>query len=622
MERKQIIGTACAQSSLEGFAPQNALEPGAERCWKAAPYYRWWMMDCGSICRIESVTVQTGLPQGEFYRYAIDYSLDRINWTQLCEKTDDRECPAAGEYYAVEIKARYLRITITFCSSGDVVSLQNVTVIGEPCAEPERKPLTEARVRVVECARQEGFLSEKTGELEPGWVDTMLCCNNNAWLAFHGVDLRELCSHQLCGMYDLAEKDRALHVCLEVRLDSPEGRCIGSMNVTRQYTPWLQFACDLEPGDYGIRDLYLCVTRIDAPQKLGILWLRIKKRPILRTEIIDHADEAVPTDGPFQVFFGNLHCHTGFSDGVRTPAYAYDYARYRAGLDFLGITEHSNLLDDAFDATLSRKWRDLKRFAEEKTEPGKFLALMGSETTWYNQFGHMNIYGADFFLNPYEVKYNDTAEYYRTLKQFPRVINQWNHPWSCGNRHLDMFEPYDAELDKVMYTIEINSIEVPEEKSLMYYIHALDQGWHVSPVGSQDNHHEDWGTENDIRTGVVVRRLTKADFYDAIRRHRTYYSSARRLRVLFCANGHLMGATIPKTEKVIFDIAAQNLDADAELERVEIIGEGGSVLYTHFLMGYEAKLSLSVTEPGPYCFLKVRLKNGKFAATAPVWIEK
>ena len=114
------------------------------------------------------------------------------------------------------------------------------------------------------------------------------------------------------------------------------------------------------------------------------------------------------------MYFGNLHSHTGFTDGSRTPAYAYDYARYVAKLDFLGVTEHSNL-----------------------------------------------------------------------------------------------FEPYDPELDQVIYTIELNSVEVSEENSLMYYIHALDQGWHISPVGSQDNHRENWGTENDIRTGAILRQLAK-----------------------------------------------------------------------------------------------------------------
>ena len=63
------------------------------------------------------------------------------------------------------------------------------------------------------------------------------------------------------------------------------------------------------------------------------------------------------------MFFGNLHSHNGFTDGSRTPAYAYDYARNVAKLDFLGVTEHSNLFDDSFDASLSRKWRDLKRIA-------------------------------------------------------------------------------------------------------------------------------------------------------------------------------------------------------------------------------------------------------------------
>lgn len=624
MGKKRIIGSVYAQSCLDGFDAANALDGKADTCWRATPYYQWWMMDCGGIHRIESIAVTTCMPEGEFCRYAIDYSIDRINWSQLCEKTDDWESTATGDYYLAEIKARYIRITVTYCSAGETVSIQDVTVIGEPSEKQstEVESVVEKRVRAATCNSCKGFISEKTDELEPGWVDTMMVCNHgDAWLAFHAVNLDRLHEQQLCGMFFLPEKDRTLHICAEVRLDSQNGQLIGSMNVTRQYTPWLQFACDLKAGDYGVRDVYLCISHIDTPQRLGILWLNIKNQPILSTGIVDHADEAVSEDGPYHVYFGNLHSHTGFTDGSRTPAYAYDYARYEAKLDFLGITEHSNLFDDTFDAVASRKWRDLKQIAEEKTEDGKFLAIMGSETTWYNQFGHMNIYGADFFLNPYEVKYNDTVVYYRTLKQFPRVINQWNHPWSCGNRHLDMFEPYDPELDQVIYTIEINSVEVPEENSLMYYIHALDQGWHISPVGSQDNHRENWGTENDIRTGVIARKLTKADFYDAVRKHRTYYTCAKRLSVLFYANGLLMGSTVPKANEVKFDILIQNEEADAELDHVEIIGGNGKVLCTQSLEGYKAEVSISVTQPSPYYFLKVCQKNRNFAVTAPVWIE-
>lgn len=481
------------------------MDGKADTFWKATPYYQWWLMDCGSTHLIESITVDTGMQEGEFCRYAIDYSIDRINWTELYEKNDDRESTGAGDCYSAHFSARYIRITLTYCSSGDTVSLRNVTVVGEPCDNLGTAGgcLVQSRVRADACDACEGFKSEETDELEPGWRDNMMIClGGGSWLVFRGVELGQLREHQLCGMFYFREKDKTLHVCVEVRLDSKGGPLIGSMNVTRQYTPWLQLACDLVSGNYGARNVYLCIPQIDAPQRLGILWLNIKKRPELCAGIIDHADEPVLTGGPNRVYFGNLHSHTGFTDGSRTPAYAYDYARYVAKLDFLGVTEHSNL-----------------------------------------------------------------------------------------------FEPYDPELDQVIYTIELNSVEVSEENSLMYYIHALDQGWHISPVGSQDNHRENWGTENDIRTGAILRQLTKAGFYDAVRKHRTYYTSAKSLAVIFYANGLLMGSTLPPADEVSFDISIRNEKADSELDYVEIIGACGRVLCMRELSGHDADMHISVDQP-------------------------
>jgi hypothetical protein len=42
-----------------------------------------------------------------------------------------------------------------------------------------------------------------------------------------------------------------------------------------------------------------------------------------------------------QVFFGNLHSHTSFSDGSGLPQAAYAHAR-DVGLDFLAVTEHNH----------------------------------------------------------------------------------------------------------------------------------------------------------------------------------------------------------------------------------------------------------------------------------------
>lgn len=329
------------------------------------------------------------------------------------------------------------------------------------------------------------------------------------------------------------------------------------------------------------------------------------------------------TEGAYKVYFGNLHAHTGFSDGSCTPEYAYDYARCVAGLDFLGITEHTNMLDEPFDSAKSRKWRDLKRYAEEKTENGAFLALTGSETSWYNQFGHMNIYGADFYINPYELKYNRIDAYYGLLKTMPHAINQWNHPWGPGHRHLDLFEPYDPEFDKVICTMEINPFVTPDSDALYYYILALDKGWHISPVGSQDNHHPDWGTENQIRTAVLAAALTKADFYGALRHRRTYFTVAPHLRVFYSLGGAIMGSRVraESGETVRVSLLAENPQTEAKISGIEILGQGDKICLSKAFSAHSVSFSADLSVNGRYYFAKVYQENGEFAATAPVWIE-
>jgi hypothetical protein len=44
-----------------------------------------------------------------------------------------------------------------------------------------------------------------------------------------------------------------------------------------------------------------------------------------------------------QVYFGNLHSHTSYSDGSGKPAEACQYARNTAKVDFLMISEHNHI---------------------------------------------------------------------------------------------------------------------------------------------------------------------------------------------------------------------------------------------------------------------------------------
>ena len=96
------------------------------------------------------------------------------------------------------------------------------------------------------------------------------------------------------------------------------------------------------------------------------------------------------------VYFGNLHSHTSYSDGSGVPQDAYAHARDVAGLDFLAITEHNHarapsriagdhaLYNGSSSASLISS---AKRFNED----GRFVALYGQEFSSIGSGNHANV---------------------------------------------------------------------------------------------------------------------------------------------------------------------------------------------------------------------------------------
>ncbi|MBB6733291.1 CehA/McbA family metallohydrolase [Cohnella zeiphila] len=643
--------TATAEHELEGCEAGKAIDGRTDTCWAGAPYYKWWKLDLGRICDIERIVIGTTAGADGYSHYYIECSPDDLNWETVVEKADGMVSPEGGDRYDDSFAARYVRVTVTYCSSGEVARIRRFEAYGRPrgagraeedskgkigtgmeSASPQgaqgvQPKITPSKFFALDFDESSGFEETVVDDIEPGQRDRVLAGGEaGSYLIYRGVDFTEVGVNQLRGQFGFADLDKSKRVTLEVRAGGPDGERIGELVLFKQWKRWSILAGRLEHDDprmlTGVHDICLVVTEASPGQQLMIHWLAFVKRAPLPSPRPRPAALPAPANGQYQIFFGNLHSHTGFSDGIGVPEYAYDYARYTAGLDFLAITEHSNLYDHYLDWEKSRKWADIRRTADRKTENGAFLALFGAETTWYNQFGHMNTYNMDFFINAYETQYNDIPTYYETVKQYPDSIQQWNHPWSCGDRHLDGFAPYDAELDEVLHMLEINTIESKELGGLYYYIKALDNGWHVAPVGSQDNHHGQWGTENTLRTAILVEELTREHFYDAVRHQRVYFTSALHLKVWFKVNGAVMGSRIPQADSLDIEIKALfGVDTGNRIVKAELIGERGEVLHT---IRHDGKtLECFVRLPGGqrYLLAKVYQEDGEFAATAPVWLE-
>lgn len=619
---------AIAEYALDGWEAGMAVDGQEETCWKGGPYYKWWKVDLQSLLRIKQIRISAFAGDERYVHYFVEASEDGLNWTEMTSKTDDELATPEGIRHEVDAIARFIRVTITYCSADETALLRHVEVYGseEPVEmepSPRQAPLL---YPATDWDESEGFVLMEDDELEPGRIATVAASDRaGSYVRYRDVDFTEQGVNQLRGEFGFSNPDKSLKVHLEARLGGPDGAVIGELVLFKQWKRWSILAGDLRQRDdaplTGVHDVCLVVTSIDPGQTLLIHWLALTLATEFPAPRPRPADLPAPS-GEYQIYFGNLHSHTGFSDGIGVPEHAYDYARYTAELDFLAITEHSNLYDHYLDWDKSRKWRDIQAVAAAKTEEGAFLALYGAETTWYNQFGHMNTYNMDFFINAYETKFNDIPTYYELVKRYPDSIQQWNHPWSCGNRHLDGFTPYDPKLDEVMHMLEINTIESKELGGLYYYVKALDLGWHVAPVGSQDNHRGQWGTENTLRTGVLVDRLTEEHFYDAVRRQRVYFTSALFLQVWFRINGSIMGTRIAATDQLVFDLhASYRRETGHRIVRAEIIGEQGRVLHHTDCTERELRLQLELPPGERYYFVKVYQDDGEFAATAPIWVE-
>lgn len=621
---------ATAENAADGTEAGFAVDGRDDTHWAGAPYYVWWQLDLERVCRVERLRIETEAGTEGVATYFIEHSRDLLNWDTVVEKTERRKSDAGGEQYETDFEARYIRVTLTYCSTGETVGIRHFQAFGrapaerEPAAASRRSPL---KFAAISYDRAQGFETAETDEIETGRTDRVVLSGEaGSYLLYRGVDFTEGGVDQLRGEFGFADLDKSKRVTLEVRADDLRGEKIGELVLFKQWKRWSVLAGSLKHDNpallKGVHDVYLTLASVDPGQALMIRWLAFVRRTPLPAPRPKPAALPAPENGEYRIYFGNLHSHTGFSDGIGVPEQAYDYARYEAGLDFLAITEHSNLYDHNLDWNRSRKWADIQRTAEEKTEDGAFLALFGAETTWYNQFGHMNTYNMEFFLNAYETELNEIPAYYDIVKRYPDSIQQWNHPWSCGNRHLDGFEPYDPELDEVLHLIEINTIESKELGGLYYYVLALDKGWHVAPVGSQDNHRGQWGTENTLRTGVLVEKLTREHFFDAVRHRRVYFTSALHLHVWFKVNGAIMGSIIPRTGELEFEIKALfGPESGSRIVKAEIVGERGEVLHAIEHDGRHLEYKVSLTCESRYFFAKIYQEDGEFAATAPVWVN-
>ncbi|SHO45193.1 CehA/McbA family metallohydrolase [Anaerocolumna xylanovorans] len=337
----------------------------------------------------------------------------------------------------------------------------------------------------------------------------------------------------------------------------------------------------------------------------------------------------------YNVYFGQLHSHTDYSDGAGSCDQAFDYAKNTAKqIDFLAVTDHSNSFDNAdkasiADGSVSSEWVEGHTLADKYTD-STFVGIYGFEMTWSNGLGHINTFDTNGFQSRTQTAYTTystaLSNYYTTLKTQPQSISQFNHPGTTFGDFSD-FDHYDVETDNLINMVEVGNGEgaigsAGYFPSYEYYTRALDKGWHVAPTNNQDNHKGYWGDANTARTCILADSLTRDNIYDALRNLRIYATEDNDLSIQYTLNDEVMGTILDEKPKEA-NISVKLKDpTDAAIGKVEVIVNGGLSVAQQNVTTNEATVKFSLPADYSYYYIRVTEPDKNIAVTAPVWVGK
>jgi len=385
--------------------------------------------------------------------------------------------------------------------------------------------------------------------------------------------------------------------------------------------------------------------------------------------------------GGEQIFFGQMHAHTTMSDGQGTPEFAFAEARDIAQLDFFLLSDHSNWFDWGYVSGTSGSragindgpeifnLREYNRYgsyqwvrgnvaAANAMRPGNgttydFIASNGFEFTWSGGPGHINTFNTTGWVCRRNLWLNDSnhdnrlRRYYDLLRNTPESVSLFAHPGlTFGN--FDNFAHFDPEIALRIPLIEVANGEGAIGAggyfpSYEQFTMALDRGWLLAPVNSQDNHRGRFGWANEGRAAIYTNNFTYEGMWQAFRDRAVYSTEIRDMEIRFHVNGEPMGTvmhTVPEIANFTADIyvplvprndgSTTRVRDTYTIRRVSLITNGGvelAVQYFDTPVGETAEYRFTMQNPEPgFYYLWVIAENSRgqerIAVTAPVWLGR
>jgi|GEM_PF-2851581 len=325
-----------------------------------------------------------------------------------------------------------------------------------------------------------------------------------------------------------------------------------------------------------------------------------------------------------RTYYGDLHNHTGYSDGTGRPEDALRQMRAR-GLHFAAITDHGEFYDRDTATHNPRNWAALAEHVAALSNDD-FFAIRGFEWTSPHQ-GHSNVWWSADYTGCLRTGDEVMTQYYRWLAEAApvpgaMVLAGFNHP----GRELACFDgcANAPELEDRIVTLECFN---RDDDYGEVYFRALDRGWHVGAIGVSDHHGDDWGSPRLPRAGLIAPSLDLHGIQAALHNRNVFATRSPSLGLLMAGNGMLMGARLRlrPTDALDLDVWCDDPEANGDWTRFELWTNGTTLVEAWETCGLH-KLSRRVTiapqSPAEHWYIVRVLRNGApVAYTSPVWAQ-
>ena len=328
------------------------------------------------------------------------------------------------------------------------------------------------------------------------------------------------------------------------------------------------------------------------------------------------------------VLFGDIHCHSMYSDGLRTPEDCYQFARDVIGLDFCAVTDHVvQMSDEEWALTLEAN----RRFHRD----GEFITLNGYELN-YPGIGDKNLYYPGKEGPLLRDRHWGTEELIDPHTHVP----QWLEAGAIMMSHLHAGNLTKFYVPELCRLVEIYSnwgccerygarpIFIPSLRQNFrgqWAQDALKAGWHIAFTGNSDDHmaRPGWSGWHRVErvyhgglTAVYAEEPTRKGIFEGLKNRRTYATSGSRIRIEAELNGYAPGSVdVPGGECCIRLAVA----AASRIQSIKLIQHGGSVACVHpeyaVCQGELRCAGLS----GP-CYLRIQEQSGHQAWTSPWYL--